>query len=325
VRTVLHVLPHAGGGGETYVRALARIEGYRAERTTLAGLPFGLRPHALLHVHGEVAAGLCVAGLLLRPSVVTLHGLHFLRRCSGLQRRLATGNLRVVLRAATRVICVSRLEYAELVDTLGAHAARHASVVLNGVEPRPVASAADKAALRAELGLPADAVVAAFAATLDAVKDPLTAVSAAAQSGVALLVAGDGPLRAQVEAAAAQAGGGQVRVLGQRTDTLRILAAADIFLLPSKREGLSFSVLEAMSQGLAPVVSDAPGNVEAVGDAGLVAPYGDAAGFAAALARLRDDADLRSQLGAKARTRVQREFSAERMLRETKAVYDGMM
>jgi glycosyltransferase involved in cell wall biosynthesis len=321
---VLQVLPHGGGGGETYVRALSRIEGYRSERIVLAQLPARLFDHDLVHVHGEVAAGLSLPVLALRRSVVTLHGLHFLRRLAGLQRRAAVANLRLVLAAASRVICVSRVEYAELVETVGARAARHASVVLNGVEPRPAPAAADKAALRAELGVPADAVVAAFAATLDAVKDPLTAVAAAARGGVTLLVAGDGPLRAQVEAAAAQAGG-DVRVLGQRPDAVRILAAADIFLLPSKREGLSFALLEAMSQGLAPLVSDAPGNVEAVGDAGMVARFGDVAGFAAALAHLREDAAHRRALAAAARARVAQQFGAERMLRETRALYDGLM
>jgi glycosyltransferase involved in cell wall biosynthesis len=315
---VLHVLPHAGGGGETYVRALARIEGYRAERTTLAGLPFGMRSHSLLHVHGEAAAGLCAAGLLLRPSVVTLHGLHLLRRLQGAGRALAEANLKLILRAASRVICVSRAEQADLVRAVGADLAQRATVILNGVESAAPVGAAEKAEARAKLSLPADATVAVFVGALEEVKDPLAASQAARQAGIQLIVAGDGALRASVEAQGA-------RVLGRLGEVRPALAAADFFVLPSKREGLSFALLEAMSCGLVPVVSDGPGNPEAVGDAGVVVPYGDVAGLAAALARLRDDAALRSQLGATARSRVQRDFSAERMLRETKAVYDSLM
>ncbi len=90
VRTVLHVLPHPGGGGETYVDALAAMEGYRFERLFLAPSPrpakalralprttLGVfRAADVLHVHGEVAAGICLPVLAARRSVVTLHGLH---------------------------------------------------------------------------------------------------------------------------------------------------------------------------------------------------------------------------------------------------------
>jgi glycosyltransferase involved in cell wall biosynthesis len=320
---VLHVLPRPGGGGETYVNALARIEGYRAERIYLAEVPWRLRAHALLHVHGEVAAGLCLPGLLLRPSVVTLHGLHLLRRLGGVGRRIAAANLGLIVRAAARTICVSQAEHADLVETLGADAAGRAVVIPNGVESAPLPGAVEKAALRAELAIPAEATVAAFVGALDDVKDPLTAVRAAGQAGLTLLLVGDGPLRAQVESAAGR--GAALRVLGQRQDARRLLAAADVFVLPSKREGLSFALLEAMSLGLAPVVSDAPGNPEAAGDAGIVVRFGDVAGFAAALARLRDDTAYRSRLSSKARARVLKEFSAERMLRETGGIYASVL
>ena len=64
----------------------------------------------------------------------------------------------------------------------------------------------------------------------------------------------------------------------------RLLAAADAFVMPSEREGLSLAVLEAMGRGLPVVVSDGAGNPEAVGDAGIVVPLGDVSALAAALA-----------------------------------------
>ncbi len=70
-----------------------------------------------------------------------------------------------------------------------------------------------------------------------------------------------------------------------------------------------------MAHGLAMIVSDGPGNPEAVGDAGVVVPVGDVAGFAAALRR--DPAPL----GAAARERVQREFTVERLLDGVRAAY----
>src|SRR5207247_773434 len=99
-------------------------------------------------------------------------------------------------------------------------------------------------AVRAELGLDDAEVVAIWVGGLQEHKDPLTAVGAAAAAGVTLLVVGDGPLGRRV---ADQAG---VRLLGRRGDVPRLLQAADIFVLTSRREGLSFALLEAMAAGL---------------------------------------------------------------------------
>src|SRR3954468_15148701 len=98
MRTGLHVLPHPGGGGETYVDSLAAMDGYRFERVHLgerasgravvAALPVTIRRLArrfdLVHVHGESAAALCLPLAAIRPSLVTLHGLNLLRRSAGL-------------------------------------------------------------------------------------------------------------------------------------------------------------------------------------------------------------------------------------------------
>ncbi len=105
---------------------LSRMEGYRFERVYLAPTPrrfdalralprtgAGVLRHAdLLHVHGEVAAGICLPALAARRSVVTMHGLHLLRRATGIERGIAVANLRLVLRTANRTICVSEAERA---------------------------------------------------------------------------------------------------------------------------------------------------------------------------------------------------------------------
>jgi glycosyltransferase involved in cell wall biosynthesis len=338
-RSALHVLPHPGGGGETYVDLLAGIEGWRAGRISLArdageahlpgllmrglgSVTWQSGPHDLLHVHGEAAAGLCLPALALRPSVVTLHGLHLLRRVQGARRALAAANLRAVVRAASRTICVSQAEHDDLVQVLGPALARRAVVILNGVRATPPPAAGERAAARAALGLGEGDVAGLFVGALDTVKDPLTAARAALQvGGTTLLFAGAGPLRAELEAVANTQGG--LRVLGQRDDLRSLHAAADFLVLPSLREGLSFAVLEAMAAGLPAVVSDAPGNPEAVGDTGIVAARGDVAGFAGAFARLRD-AGLRADLGARARARAAQAFTAERMQRETKSLYEDV-
>jgi glycosyltransferase involved in cell wall biosynthesis len=103
-----------------------------------------------------------------------------------------------------------------------------------------------------------------------------------------------------------------VRVLGYRNDAARLLEAADVFVLPSAREGQSFALLEAMSHGLPLVVADGSGNAETIGEAGLVYPFGDSQALAAALARLASDPAERARLGEAARARARAEFSLER-------------
>ena len=120
-------------------------------------------------------------------------------------------------------------------------------------------------------------VVALFAGSLDRRKDPLTpAVAAAALRNhspeLVLLVAGEGPLRPMLEDLATRTT--NVRVLG-RSDLPDLMAIADIFVLVSEREGLSFALLEAMANGCAPIVSDIPANVEAMGGHGAIVPFQD--------------------------------------------------
>jgi len=344
LRRVLHVLPHPGGGGETYVDALSAMEGYRLERAYLAAGPDpagarasilrraveiqrAARAHELLHVHGEVASGLCLPALATRPSVVTLHGLNLVRRLSGFAQTAARVNLRLVIRAASRTVCVSESEREELRSLLGERFLRRVVAVQNGITPPERVTADERTAARAALDIPMEAMVGAWIGGLEAVKDPLTpirAVGPARRLGIplVLLVAGDGPLRAEVERAATDVGDSSVQVLGFRREIRKILAAADFFVLSSRSEGLSFSLLEAMAVGLAPVVSAVPGNREAVGDAGVLVPVSDTAAFTAAFERLATDEQGRLDLGKRARERVTRHFRAQEMIGRTRCVYD---
>ena len=199
-------------------------------------------------------------------------------------------------------------------------------MVPNGVPlPDPV-EPRRRAELRRSLGLGEGTVAALFAGQLEPRKDPLGAIAAteAARRGGAdlvLLLAGSGPL---AEEAAARAGAG-VRVLGQREDLEDLYAAADLFLLPSHREGMSFALLEAMAHGLAPVVADGPGNRETVADAGAVFAAGDRGAMADRLAALAADAAERARLGAAARERIRDELGVERFREGTREQYEAAL
>ncbi|MBI3540033.1 MAG: glycosyltransferase, partial [Candidatus Eisenbacteria bacterium] len=93
------------------------------------------------------------------------------------------------------------------------------------------------------------------------------------------------------------------------------------------REGLSLSLLEAMRGGRASVVTRVGGNAEAVEDGvtGLVVPAGDAEALARAMGELLGDGARRERMGVEARARWARAFTAERMVRDTEALYHAAL
>lgn len=336
--TVLHVLPHRGGGAETHLDLLEAAGGPRHVRRALSdgrtpaealrslprrygALVRGVRRADLVHVHGDMAAVLSLPLQRPGPAVWTTHGLHALRRMEGPAGALVRAGLRAACARCAATICTSAAERDELRAQLRPALHDRLTVVHNGVPIRPPATAEERAAARRAHGL-GDELVVLFLGELHPRKGPalaVEAVGAARRDGAdaVLLVAGEGPLLGTLRAEA----GEHVRVLGRSDDPAGLLAAADVLVMPSEREGLSMAVLEAMERGLVCVVSDGPGNPEAVGEAGIVVSREDAAALAGALHALGTDPARRRALAAAARERAERSFSAERFVEETLAVY----
>jgi glycosyltransferase involved in cell wall biosynthesis len=343
MRTVLHVLPHPGGGGETYIDLLEGLEGYRHERVALSvtrsrlqGVPSVLRrirrirrlarDADLVHVHGDMAAMVAAPGLSGRPLVITTHGLHRLRRSTGLAGRVVRRRLRTAVEASSRTICTAHAEHEDLSAALPPSLHDRLVVVVNGV---PVPAPADprrRSEARRSLGLRDDETGVLFVGQLEERKDPLGAIAAVESArqrgaGLVLLVAGAGPLEQEVAAREGPA----VRALGHRDDLENLYTAADLFLLPSHREGMSFALLEAMAHGLAPVVADGTGNAETVGDAGIVFPAGDLAAMSTCLSDLAAYPDTRVRIAAAARDRIRTTLSLERFLAGTREQYEAAL
>jgi len=98
-------------------------------------------------------------------------------------------------------------------------------------------------------------------------------------------------------------------------------ATADIFVLPSLEEGFGFVLVEAMASGLPVVAANVSAIPEVIGDAGILVPPRDPRALAAALRRLINDRDLRSQLGERGRKRAETHFSWDESLSRIIAVY----
>lgn len=340
MKSVLHVLPHAGGGGETYLDLLAELDGFEQERRYLSStrsaalalpsiamnrraLSRRAREVDIVDVHGDMASMICLPVLRHAHSVITTHGLSFLRRASGPALAVGRRRFTAAARAADRIVCTSPAERAELAALLPESLHPRLAVIPPAIRMPSLVDAGERSQAREALGLGDDDVVALCLGRLDEWKDPLTAALAAvkaraAGSNLVLLLAGDGPLMNDISAM----GGAAVRVLGYSDDPGRLIAASDLFVLPSRREGTSMALLEAMGRGLVAVVSDGLGNPDVVGDAGVVFPVGDADALGRELARLATDPAECERLGAAARARVAEEYEADRFLQRMHALFD---
>ncbi|WP_325166879.1 glycosyltransferase family 4 protein [Devosia rhizoryzae] len=202
--------------------------------------------------------------------------------------------------------------------------------VRNGVMPKVATQGRDE--VRAGLGVGAGEKLVLTIARFTAQKGYDLLVEAAAtvlqqEPRTRFALVGTGPEAAAIEAAIAEAGlAERVKLLGHRTDVADLLAAADVFVLPSHFEGLSLALLEAASAGLPIVATTAGGNVEALGSehAFLVAP-GDAEALSAGIIDALTDATLAKTAGEGSKARFAERFTAQRMADETSAIYQTLI
>jgi glycosyltransferase involved in cell wall biosynthesis len=143
-----------------------------------------------------------------------------------------------------------------------------------------------------------------------------------------LLLVGDGPLRARVEEAISRAGlRDRVECLGDRSDIASLLAAADLFVLSTRWEGLPLSILEAMRAGLPVVATDVGGVGEAVTDGvtGYLTRAGDVEQMRGRIGELLGSRPRLRSMGAAARARYEKDFNVQNMARATWALYREVM
>ncbi|WP_308346782.1 glycosyltransferase family 4 protein [Streptomyces sp. ISL-66] len=279
----------------------------------------------VVHAHG-VRAGMRAA-LALRgrrvPLVVSWHG------GGPGAGRLSRLLERHVARAAAIVLGASSAQV-DLARRLGARDARLAAVAVPAPVPLPQepSAAVEPGKVRAELGVVERPLLIAvgslvarrgYGVLLDAARawrtlDPLPL----------LVIAGEGPMREEL-VRRIQLEGLPVRLLGRRRDAVRLLAAADVAILPSRWEGRSPLAQEALRVGV-PLVATAVGGLpELVGDAGVLVPYGDADALAAAVTGLLADPARRAELSEAGRAQAGTWPSEDDTVAQVLSVYDELM
>ncbi len=286
----------------------------------------------LIHAHQYTPFfyALAARGFGRRPPVVfTEHGRWF----PDYPRRKRILFNRLMLRRRDRVVAVGDSVRRALVDNEGIPDHR-IQRIYNGVDFSAFGRIpADRAVLRGQLGFAADDLLIVQVARLDHLKDHPTAIRtmrrvAAQRANARLVLVGEGPERATIEAEIERRGvGPHVRLLGLRSDVADLLHAADLFLLTSISEGIPVTLIEAMAAGLPIVSTDVGGVGEVVDDGttGFLAPSGDDAALARAIFRLADDAKLRDQMGQRGRERAQAVFSETQMHAGYGAVYEELL
>ena len=355
---ILHVDPETSfGGGERQVAGLIRQLAERGHESILAA-PAASRLAAIVPAADARLRPLAIrrgidlaAALRLRRlvAVESPHIVHFhtsrahamspwLRRYAG--RAIATRRMDYPLRAGpwtnllynrsvAAVVAISE-EVRRRLLAAGVRAER-VRVIHSAVEPPAgLPGSAGRAVARQRFGID-DALAIGVVAALERRKghDVLfRALARLAEPGglrFRCLVCGDGSERAALERLARELGiAGCVGFLGEQRQVADVLAALDVFVMPSRHEGLGVAILEAMAMAL-PVVASAVGGIPeavAAGRTGLLVPAEDPDALAAAICALGRDRERARRLGSAGRDRVLAEFSMEAMTSRYERLYD---
>jgi len=274
----------------------------------------------LVHVHSPIAAligRLAAARAGVPTKVYTAHGFYFHEHQPWGLRHAFIG-LEWIGGRFTDVLFTQSAEDAATARNFRLCRGGVIEAIGNGVDPdrfRPAeATDAARLRLRAELGAGPGDVVVLMIGRLVAEKGYPELLTAMESVDAHLWVVGsrlESDHAASVEDAIARieadpALSNRISFLGYRSDVDDLLRTADIFILPSHREGMPRSIIEAMMSGLPVVATNIRGSREEVvdGETGFLVPVRDAARLVDALGRLAKDADLRSRMGAAGRERA---------------------
>ena len=290
----------------------------------------------IVHVHSPIAAFLTRLAIrrlppASRPAVVyTAHGFHFHRGGSRVANLLFLTLERIAGRWTDRLIVINAEDEAAAIEKRivpRRHLVRMPGV---GVDTEWYARSAPSpegvAGVRRSLGVPERVPLFVVVGELHPRKrqqDAIDALASMARRDAHLVLAGEGGMKADLERQIARLGlGDRVHLPGFVDDVRPLLVAATALVVPSSREGLARSVMEALALETPVIASTARGNEELLsGDAGVLVPIGDVGRLAAAMEVLAGDAGAGREMGVRGRARVVSKYRLDMVIRMHERVY----
>lgn len=288
---------------------------------------FRKRRYVLVHTHTPVASflGRLAGWMTHTPVLYTAHGFHFYRGAPW-KNWLLWYTLEKIAAPMTRALVVMNEEDLAHGQRLG-FVPGETLFFVHGVGVDIGRFQNVSSTFRRELGVDDDAGIVTCVAEFTTTKNHAFLLSAweriaGKYPNAHLVLVGDGELLEETRDLVRERSLPRVHFLGRRRDIPEILAATDIVVLVSKREGLPRAVLEGMAAGKPLVATDVRGNRDLVEDGinGFLVPLGDVETLAESLIKLLGSPELRAQMGKKSREKVEA-YSLEKVLEEMKAIY----
>jgi glycosyltransferase involved in cell wall biosynthesis len=289
------------------------------------------QPYHIVHTHTSKAGfvGRLAARLAGVPVIVhTAHGFAFHEGSPVATRRIYSALERVASRWCDRIISVSEFHRTWAIE-LGMCTPRKIVAIPNGVAEAPRNRDVRVHELRRQLGAADGELVILSMARLAEDKGLEYLIEAATllpqtERRIHVIIAGDGPDRGRLEQLAGSLGiMDRVKFLGFRRDVGDLLAASDLVVLPSLREGLSIALLEAMAAAK-PIIATSIGSQREVtshADMARLVPPADAQALSEAIQRLAGDQALMDHLGTNARAVYESRYTEHKMLDSYKQLY----
>lgn len=292
--------------------------------------------YTIVHTNSSKAGilGRIAAKLASIPHIVhTVHGWSFHEHMSPLVRWTYILLERLTARFTDALIVVAKPDIEKgLRAGIGRPAQYHlirSAIQLDEFDPAHV----DRNAVRRELGFPPDALVLGNVGRFSTQKNPLDWVRIAGKVARQLpnchfLLVGDGPLRAEVEAALGTEGiADRTLLTGLRRDVPQLIGAMDVFLLTSLWEGLPRVIPQAMSMQVPIVANRADGTAEAIthGETGYLCEPGDLDQAAAYCVQLLTQPTLHASMGTRGRNFALHEFDVRQMVSQIAALYETLL
>lgn len=287
---------------------------------------------ALVHAHGTRAASnvFQAARSLGLPVIYTVHGWSFHDDQNPVIKKIRIWSEKYLTSRMNANISVSESnqrtgsKYFDSFDSV---------VINNGIDQEKFNPTRKFKDVRTQLGITKEAILILFIARFTAHKQPLTLIRAFARAiqeapGLKLLMVGDGDQKEEAIKMIKEAGlEKDIYLQPFRQDVPDVLAAADIFVLPSLWEGLPIGLLEAMSMGKAVIGTNVDGTSEVISENvnGLLTEPGNIQALAAAMVTLSRDESMRNRLGESAKATVTNRFNAAVMTREIEKIYSGLL